>query len=123
MKDCVEPIIRQKQEAEQSDSAWQKPDDMLQWILTRSISSNAMETLHYVTKQQLLLTFAAIHTITMVTTNILYTLPAAPEYMLALREEISNVLAENGGVPTPKALQQMVKLDSYMREVNRCYSR
>ncbi|EUC35658.1 hypothetical protein COCCADRAFT_24469 [Bipolaris zeicola 26-R-13] len=91
------------------------------WMLARFESSNATETLHYVTKQQVLLTFAAIHTTTMVTTNILYTLAATTEYVPALREEISTVLAEHGGVPTPRALQQMVKLDSYMREVNRCY--
>lgn len=121
MKNCVEPIIRQRQEAEKSDPAWKKPDDMLQWMLARFESSNATETLHYVTKQQVLLTFAAIHTTTMVTTNILYTLAATTEYVPALREEISTVLAEHGGVPTPRALQQMVKLDSYMREVNRCY--
>lgn len=121
MKACVEPIIRKRQDAERSDPTWQKPDDLLQWMMTRAHKSSATDRLEYITKQQLLATFAAIHTTTMSTVNVLYTLAATPEYVPALREEIRSVVSENDGVLTVKALQKMNKLDSYMREVSSCF--
>ncbi|PVH90932.1 ent-kaurene oxidase [Periconia macrospinosa] len=114
--DMIGSLIRQRQEAEKADPAWQKPDDMMQWLMARS-----NESLAKLTNRQLVLTFAAIHTTTTAATNVLYTLAATPEYIPELREEVRGVLAENGGVLTTKALQQMLKLDSYMREVNRYY--
>jgi cytochrome P450 len=50
----------------------------------------------------------------------LYDLSAKPEYIEPLREEIRTVMAENGGSITTRALQQMVKLDSFMKESTRC---
>jgi cytochrome P450 len=41
------------------------------------------------------------------------------EYLEPLREEIRTVIAENGGTITTRALQQMVKLDSFMKESTR----
>lgn len=43
-----------------------------------------------------------------------------PEYIEPLREEVREVLAEHGTITT-RALQQMVKLDSYMKECMRFY--
>jgi hypothetical protein len=114
--DIMSSVIRQRQEAEKADPAWQKPEDMMQWMMARSD-----ESLAGLANRQLVLTFAAIHTTTTVATNVIYTLAATPEYIPELREEVRSVLAENGGVLTTKALQQMFKLDSYMREVNRYY--
>lgn len=114
--DIMSSIIRQRKEAEKADPTWQKPEDMMQWMMERSD-----EGLAALANRQLVLTFAAIHTTTTVATNVIYTLAATPEYIPELREEVRGVLAENGGVLTPKALQRMFKLDSYMREVNRYY--
>jgi cytochrome P450 len=72
-------------------------------------------------KLQLGLIFAAIHTTTMTATNILYTLAVTPEYISPLREEIRKALTDNDGIITSRALQQMEKLDSYMKEVMRKY--
>lgn len=44
-----------------------------------------------------------------------------PEAIEPLREEIRTVMAENGGTITTRALQYMVKLDSYMKECVRFY--
>jgi cytochrome P450 len=70
---------------------------------------------------QLELIFAAIHTTTMTATNVLYTLATTPEYIDLLRDEIRNVMANHDGYITSQGLQQMEKLDSYMKEVVRCY--
>jgi hypothetical protein len=51
----------------------------------------------------------------------LYTLASTPEYLQPLREEIRTVMAENNGTITTRALQQMEKLDSYMKESMRFY--
>jgi hypothetical protein len=44
-----------------------------------------------------------------------------PEYIQPLREEIRAAMAANDGIMTYRALQQMEKLDSYMKEVMRFY--
>ena len=51
----------------------------------------------------------------------MYTLAVMPEYFKPLRDEISSVMAAHGGVITSRALQEMVKLDSYMKEVTSFY--
>lgn len=113
------PLIRQRREAAK-DPNWEKPDDMTQWMLDRSAEDNV--SVEQYAKCQLGLIFAAIHTTSLTATNIFYTLASTPEYIGPLREEIRNVIAEHGGDITTKALQQMEKLDSYMKEVNRVYT-
>ncbi|KAF2029035.1 cytochrome P450 monooxygenase-like protein [Setomelanomma holmii] len=116
----LQPIIRERVEAEKNDPNWQKPDDMLQWLMTRS-AEDGIFTIGEMAKLQLGLIFAAIHTTTMTATNILYTLAVTPEYIKHLREEIQNASVENNGIITSRALQQMEKLDSYMKEVTRLW--
>ncbi|EUC27580.1 hypothetical protein COCCADRAFT_111322 [Bipolaris zeicola 26-R-13] len=111
-----EPIIRQRQESDQKNS-----DDMLQWLMDRAKSSNISMDISSLIRQQLTLTVAAIHTTAMTATNSLFCLAAMPEYIEPLREEIQTVLDDNGGSLTPRALQQLVKLDSFIKEVGRWY--
>jgi len=116
----VEPIVRARLEAEKNDPNWQKPDDMMQWLIKHQGNQGQVSSEH-IGKSQLGLIFAAIHTTTMTATSILYTLVSTPEYMDPLREEIRNAMHDNGGSITTRALQQMVKLDSYMKEVFRVH--
>jgi cytochrome P450 len=116
----LEPIVRERLEAQKNDPNWQKPDDMMQWFLDRGVESGVVRV-EYLAKLQLALIFAAIHTTTTTATNILYTLAVTPEYFEPLREEIRNAMHDNDGKLTTRALQQMVKLDSYMKEVFRLY--
>jgi hypothetical protein len=116
----LEPIVRERMEAEKNDPNWQKPEDMMQWLLNRSAEHGAV-TVEQIAKTQLGLIFAAIHTTTMTATNIIYTLAVTPEYIQPLREEIRQAMNDNDGQITTRALQQMVKLDSYMKEVTRVY--
>jgi hypothetical protein len=116
----LEPIVRERMEAEKNDPNWQKPEDMMQWLLNRGAEHGAV-TVEQLAKMQLGLIFAAIHTTTMTATNIIYTLAVTPEYIQPLREEIRNAMNDNDGQITTRALQQMVKLDSYMKEVTRVY--
>jgi cytochrome P450 len=118
----MEPIVRERVEAEKNDPNWQKPDDMMQWLLNRTAEhADGAVSVEQIAKIQLGLIFAAVHTTSMTATNILYTLAIMPEYLEPLREEIRNAMHDNGGTITSRALQQMVKLDSYMKEVTRVY--
>lgn len=92
----------------------------MQWLLNHSAEHN-VTTIEDLALVQLGLIFAAIHTTTMTTVNILYTLAVTPGYIRPLREEIREAMAENDGKITTKALQKMTKLDSYMKEVTRFY--
>lgn len=93
----------------------------MQWLLNRS-AGHGIVGVERLAKQQLGLIFAAVHTTSMTTTNVLYSLAVTPEYVEPLREEIRNAMADNGGTINSRALGQMVKLDSYMKEVNRVYT-
>jgi cytochrome P450 len=117
--DYIRPLVHKRLEAAKNDPTWEKPDDMLQWMLDRGACDNI--SVEDYAKGQLGLIFAAIHTTSLVATAVLYTLAATPEYVGPLREEIRGVIAEYDGNITAKALQQMEKLDSYMKEVNRVY--
>lgn len=112
------PLIEQRREAAKNPD-WEKPDDMTQWMLDRSAGDRI--SVEKLATCQLGLIFAAIHTTSLTATNIFYTLATTPQYIDPLREEIRSVLAEHNGAITTKALQQMEKLDSYMKEVNRFY--
>jgi hypothetical protein len=116
----LEPLVRERMEAEKNDPDWQKPDDMIQWLINHSAEQGGL-SVEYLAEQQLGLIFAAIHTTTASATTIMYALAATPEYHDPLREEITDAMSENDGKITTRAMQRMVKLDSYMKEVFRLY--
>ncbi|KAI4626023.1 uncharacterized protein J4E87_001498 [Alternaria ethzedia] len=118
LSDFLHPIVEERMTAKAKDPNWQEPDDMLQWMITRG---KGKDTIDEITRFQLGLIFAAIHTTSMTVTSIMHTLAVTPEYIDPLREEIRNVMANNDGVITSRALQQMEKVDSYMKEVIRFY--
>lgn len=115
----LRPLVQERLDAAKNNPDWERPDDMTQWMLDRSAGENI--SIDELAMGQLMLIFAAIHTTSLTATNILYTLASTPEYIGPLREEILSVIAEHDGNITAKALQQMEKLDSYMKEVNRVY--
>ncbi|ROW10379.1 hypothetical protein VMCG_02000 [Cytospora schulzeri] len=116
----MRPIIEQRQRLEREDPDYQKPDDLLQWLLDDGQNKFGQQGGHELASIQLGLTFAAIHTTTMTATNAFYSAAAMPEIIPELREEIREVLREHGTFTT-QALQKMKKLDSFLRETMRYY--
>lgn len=116
-----EPLLQQREYAEKNDPNYEKPSDAMQWMKDRTERKNGSLDIPRVARNQLQLSFAAVHTTTATGTNILYTLASTPEYIEPLREEVRTVLANNDGVLTSRALAQLEKLDSYMKEVIRFY--
>ncbi|EUC32269.1 hypothetical protein COCCADRAFT_6006 [Bipolaris zeicola 26-R-13] len=98
-----------------------KSDDMMQWMLDYTLSTGKSNTMYEHVKRQLDVTFAAIHTTATTVVNCLYTLTSMPEYIAPLQEEIRSVRAAHGGELNAQALQQLVKLDSVLKEIGRMY--
>ncbi|KAF5965365.1 gibberellin cluster-C13-oxidase [Fusarium coicis] len=72
---------------------------------------------------QMLVSFAAIHTTTMALTKVVWELAKRPEYVEPLRAEIQDVFGPDvgrGAISVNKdALSRLQKLDSFIREVQR----
>jgi cytochrome P450 len=63
----------------------------------------------------------AIHTTTMQSTHIWLDLAAHPEHIEPLRQELLEVLrSEPGGVLTKSSMPKLKKLDSFLKESQRC---
>ncbi|KAF7714794.1 Cytochrome P450 monooxygenase [Penicillium ucsense] len=69
-------------------------------------------------RMQIGLSLAAIHTTSYTVTNVMYDLAAYPEYLGPLREEIKEVLAEDG-ILQKKSLSKLKLLDSVIKESQR----
>ncbi|KAK3215156.1 hypothetical protein GRF29_19g2392484 [Pseudopithomyces chartarum] len=120
LEEFLAPIIQSRRDAKDHDPNWIEPDDMLSWLMKRQEEIGDTSTKR-AAAMQLGLNFAAILTTTLTTTNILYTLAVSPDDVAMLREEVQKTLVEHGGTLTSRALQQMLKLDSYMKECMRFY--
>lgn len=99
-----------------------EPNDFLQWTINYAMKNGdphfyKVETLAGL---QLLLNFTSIHTSTFAITHAILDLASSKEeYIDELRDEITTVLADHGGVWSKQALTKMDKLDSTMRESQR----
>jgi len=114
----LQPLINARRKA-RGDADYQRPDDMLQWLMDNQDGKFGVMGDRELADNQLGLSFAAIHTTTLTSTNAFYNLAVHPEMADVLRDEIKTVLAENGGVFTSAALQSMKKLDSFLKETLR----
>jgi cytochrome P450 len=98
-----------------------EPDynDFLQWSIAQAKAHHdpRMAKPSTLAGRILMVNFAAIHTTSFTVTHAIFDLISSKqEYVDELRAEISNVLAEHGGEWDKKALSEMERLDSIMRE-------
>lgn len=115
----LRPVIAARRQAEKDEPGYQKPDDMLQWLMDAQGLGEREE--RQLAKLQLTVSFAAIHTTTLTATNAFYNIAAHPELVPELRQEIQTVLGEHGNRFTSPALQKMKKLDSFLKETLRLH--
>ncbi|KAI3392860.1 hypothetical protein diail_5035 [Diaporthe ilicicola] len=117
----LRPVVTARRQAERNHSEGKdKPDDMLQWLMDSQVKFGEQSD-RAISKYQLSLTFAAIHTTTAALTNAFYTLAAIPDLVSTLREEVKDILASTDGMITATAIQRMAKLDSFLKEIMRYY--
>jgi len=108
-----------------SDDGEDEQGVFISWLLKRLDNSTITET--DLANYQMTLSFAAIHTTTMTTCQAIYDLISRPEYIQPLRDEIEQVIAEDGhdvdgdGFLKLKkpSLTKLRKLDSFLKESQR----
>lgn len=96
--------------------------NFIQWILNHEKDVDKV-TPEWLGHEQLSITFAAIHTTTMTATHALLDLAEHPEYIDELRAEMEQVIAEEGhedGQLRKTSMPKLKKLDSFLRESQRC---
>ncbi|PNP74698.1 hypothetical protein FNYG_12034 [Fusarium nygamai] len=93
----------------------------ISWLLRHL--PEELRTPEQVGLDQMLVSFAAIHTTTMALTKVVWELAKRPEYIEPLRDEIHNVFGYEMGTRAicinKDALSRLHKLDSFIREVQR----
>jgi hypothetical protein len=76
--DILKPVVEARKDAEKNDPNYQKPEDMLQWLMNRYPGSQ--DALVDLARAQLSLIFAAIHTTTLTATNMYVRLELGSRY-------------------------------------------
>ncbi|KAF8959646.1 cytochrome P450 [Flammula alnicola] len=112
------PVIQaRRQEREEKGDQADKPVDLLTWLMDEAKGEEATDW--YLTSRILTVNFAAIHTSSMTFTHAFYYLAAYPEYLQALREEVEEVVKDEGW--TKAGLDKMHKIDSFIKESQRLH--
>ncbi|KAF4843417.1 Cytochrome P450 monooxygenase ATR2 [Colletotrichum siamense] len=120
-EDFLGPVVTARRDA-MAKADYEKPDDMLQWLIdAQDKSKNGSRNDAELAIWQLGASFTAIHTTTATATNALYTLASMQDIIPVLREEIREALVGSGNEFTNAALQNMVKLESFLTESMRTY--
>ncbi|KAF3807008.1 Ent-kaurene oxidase [Colletotrichum gloeosporioides] len=120
-EDFLGPVVTARRDA-MANADYEKPDDMLQWLIdAQDKSKNGSRNDAELAIWQLGASFTAIHTTTATATNALYTLASMQDIIPVLREEIREALAGSGNEFTNSALQNMVRLESFLTESMRTY--
>ncbi|KAJ7489663.1 cytochrome P450 [Mycena galericulata] len=92
-----------------------KPNDFISWLL--EIAEGEERRAPALILRILSTNMASIHTSSMAFTHALFDLTTYPEHFLPMREEAERVVKEEGW--TKAALNNMVKIDSFLRESQR----
>ncbi|KAM5437369.1 hypothetical protein McanMca71_001018 [Microsporum canis] len=113
------PIMEQRRSNEVSKPGYQKPNDMIQWLMDNNAKEDKPRTFAELANLHLLVCFAALHTSTLALTHILFDLAARPEYLEPLREEKCAIERASCGTWSKSNYNKMVKMDSFMKESQR----
>ncbi|KAF5517830.1 Cytochrome P450 monooxygenase ATR2 [Colletotrichum aenigma] len=99
--DFLRPVVTaRRQAALHGLNEKDKPDDMLQWLM------DSQDKFGQQSDREI---------------SNFYNLAATPDLVATLRQEVEEVFAETDGNITAVALQKMVKLDSFLKEIMRYY--
>lgn len=113
----IEERLAEEEAAKKAGRPPKDYDDLLQWHM--DIVRPEHRTAEALAEMQLNTMLVTIHSITLSLGSLLLELASHPEYIQPLREEIQAVIKEDGGVVQKSTLQNMRKLDSFMRETFR----
>ncbi|KAF5365172.1 hypothetical protein D9758_005365 [Tetrapyrgos nigripes] len=114
-----EPMIKERlaKEEECGSKDWpDKPNDLLTWLLDEP-PVGEQHTVYDLASRALSVNLAAIHPTSLMLINTLHHLCVNPEVVKALRQEIEETVNEFGW--TKAAIDNMEKLDSFLKETQR----
>lgn len=111
----LRPLIDGRRQS-MKDPDWKKPNDALQWMLDDARPDEAHP--NDIAHREVILAMAAIHTTSISVTHFIYDLCAHPEYFEPLREEIIQVIREEGGI-NKSTLNKLRRMDSFLKESQR----
>ncbi|KAJ7308690.1 cytochrome P450 [Mycena albidolilacea] len=120
LKDGVKllrPIIEERlAKADQGIDKYEiQPNDMISWLIAKA--KGPQRTVEDLTSRILFLGFGSIHSTSGAFSSALYHLCAYPEYLAPLREEIEQVVEQEGW--TKIGVSKMYRLDSFLKEASR----
>ncbi|KAI9882064.1 MAG: hypothetical protein M1823_006198 [Watsoniomyces obsoletus] len=117
-KRALVPEIKRRQ-AEQAVTKGtpEHPDDILQCMM--DCANEWEKKPERLAQLEVVLSLASIHTTQMAVVHALYDLCVHPEYLEPLREEMRQVIEEEGGLLTKGNVHKLRKLDSFMKESQR----
>jgi len=129
-KRIATPIIEERvQQMRTQGKSYQPHNDVLQWVLDDAFAVADTEphrlTTDWLVRCLLLLNMVAIHTTSMISTSTIqdiYSSPHRDEIVAGLREECTRVLATSNGQWTKEAVNNLVRVDSVLRETMRVSS-
>ncbi|EEP78020.1 conserved hypothetical protein [Uncinocarpus reesii 1704] len=111
------PIILQRRRDEASgDLNYEKPKDLLQWLMDLAEPNEAAP--HLLAHRQLALSLGSLNTTTTAAVQTLYDICDHPEYLESLRTEVLGALTADGGWDRT-TITKLVGLDSFMKESQR----
>ncbi|KAF4344589.1 ent-kaurene oxidase [Fusarium beomiforme] len=120
----LEPEIKARLEKYDDGDQRGKSDrnDYLQWLIeqAKDIGNPKNWQVSALAQRVLLLNFASIHTTTFAVTHALLDIASSsPDLIVELREEVESVLRQHNGKWNKRAVAQLEKLDSAIRESQR----
>lgn len=127
IEECMRKFKEEKTaDKESSDGFDDNQGSFISWLL-KWTDEKSREDPFALADTQLMLSFAAIHTTSMALSHVLYDIASHPEFIEPLREEIEQVIAEDGdeidgsGSTNLKkqSFAKLKKLDSFMKESQR----
>lgn len=113
----IKPLMRAR-EAKIADLGEKgKPIDMLQMLIDGARDADRQHD--FLAYTALAVSFASIHPSARSPAHLVLDLCANPQYIAPLREEVEQMLKEEGGLYSKAGLLRLVKLDSAMKESRR----
>jgi hypothetical protein len=123
-RELLLPIIKKRRVAEAAahtlGQKYEKPHDILQWLMDNGAKTNPPRTDANVAELCLTVGFGAIHASTITLTNVVFDLAAMPEYNDPIREEWEAAKEKFKYQDNPAGMMNSLdKLDSFMKESQR----
>ncbi|MCJ1401073.1 hypothetical protein MMC11_004285 [Xylographa trunciseda] len=114
-KKLLEPILRKRLE-DALDPNFEKPNDLMQWIIDSSAEYRDDLDMH--TRVQMEAVQAATFNVAFQVVHFFYDLMSHPEYVAPLREEMERTIAQ-GETIMQQSISRLTKLDSFLKESQR----